>query len=168
MTHGKGLTRLRRCDPPAPIAAAARGRRRGRHGAGGTCARKGQVPPASAPSFPHPTAQIPSLGSSSRHPGQHLLPGKSAPCRRPQGTRTHPVDSSPTQQEWSKVSRQLPVVNALGGAPPITAALWHGSASGRRHCAPTGGTERPPPAPHGKQTLALLGVPLRLGGLAPC
>lgn len=32
-------------------------------------------------------------------------------------------------------------VTAFGGAPPITAALPPGSASERRHCAPTGGTE---------------------------
>lgn len=73
-THGKGLTRLRRGQPPAPAAAAARGGRRGRHGARGICARKGQVPPASAPASSLPTAQIPSLGSAVHT----LLPGKLA------------------------------------------------------------------------------------------
>lgn len=53
-THGKGLTRLRGSDSPAPAAAAARGGRRRRHSARGTCATKREVHAASASGFPLP------------------------------------------------------------------------------------------------------------------
>lgn len=59
------------------------------------------------------------------------------------------------------------LLHILGGAKPITAALSHGSASGRCHRPPTGVTERPPSAPRRKKTQASLGAHLRSVGLIP-
>lgn len=147
-THGKGLTRLRRSGPPAPAAAAAWGGRRGRHVARGTCARKGQVPSVSAPSFPppHRTDTLAGLRTAPPLPA-HCYPGSSlaADARRVAGRTRQIVLLHRTSRARFRAS--CSVVNALGGAPPITAAPSHGSASGRRHCAATGGLNGLPRRP---------------------
>lgn len=151
-THGKGLTRLRGSDSPAPAAAAARGGRRRRHGARGTCATKREVHAASASGFPLPHRTDNRAGHRAAPPPPSSCCWGSAATfearRSPRRTRRL---VSRNRGAGPRFPASGTVVHALGGAPPITEAPMYGPASGRRHCAPTGEIEQPPSAPHGNR-----------------
>lgn len=99
------------------------------------------------------------------------LPGR-ARCSDARGSRAALRGRTPTAHEpgarFPAGRAVVTVVPASRGASPITAALPRGSASERRHCAPTGGTElRPPRLAEGRRRPRAV-PPLLSDGLTQC
>lgn len=169
-TCQRRLTCLRWRGPTPPTATAARGRRWGRHGALGTCTTKStdrlvsrRLPASFSPRHRH-SCRVPRCAL----PTRAQLPEKGRCFRRTWSSGIHSVGPTPRLHQRSPRFRAGGTFfTALGGAPPITATLSHGSASGRCHSPPTGGTDQGLSAPGRKKTPTSLGAHLRSVGLIP-